>query len=52
MACVASAYTGRTSYETHLAQLVAEYMGVKPKNICARMNCCAQVKQDNVALDG
>jgi acetyl-CoA C-acetyltransferase len=34
---VASAYTERTSYQTHLAPLVAEYVGVKPKNICARV---------------
>lgn len=34
---VASAYTERTSYQTHLAPLVAEHVGVKPKNICARV---------------
>jgi acetyl-CoA C-acetyltransferase len=34
---VASAYTERTSYQTHLAPLVAEYVGVKPRNICARV---------------
>jgi acetyl-CoA C-acetyltransferase len=34
---VASAYTERTSYQTHLAPLVAECVGVKPKNICARV---------------
>jgi len=34
---VASAYTERTSYQTHLAPLVAEYVGIKPKNICARV---------------
>ncbi|MEJ2716180.1 MAG: thiolase family protein [Deltaproteobacteria bacterium] len=34
---VASAYTERTSYQTHLAPLVAEYLGIKPKNICARV---------------
>ncbi|HMK36895.1 MAG TPA: thiolase family protein [Desulfomonilaceae bacterium] len=34
---VASAYTERTSYQTHLAPLVAEYAGIKPKNICARV---------------
>lgn len=34
---VASAYTERTSYQTHLAPLVAEYVGVKPKNLCARV---------------
>ncbi|MHB8202326.1 MAG: thiolase family protein [Desulfomonilaceae bacterium] len=34
---VASAYTERTSYQTHLAPLVAEYVGIQPKNICARV---------------
>ena len=34
---VASAYTERTSYQTHLAPMVAEYAGIKPKNICARV---------------
>lgn len=34
---VASAYTERTSYQTHLAPLVAEYAGIKPKSICARV---------------
>ncbi len=34
---VASAYTERCSYQTHLAPLVAEYAGIKPKNICARV---------------
>jgi len=34
---VASAYTERVSYQTHLAPLVAEYAGIKPKNICARV---------------
>ncbi|MDD3473024.1 MAG: thiolase family protein [Syntrophaceae bacterium] len=34
---VASAYTERTSYQTHLAPLVAEYAGIKPRNICARV---------------
>jgi acetyl-CoA C-acetyltransferase len=34
---VASAYTERTSYQTHLGPLVAECLGIKPKNICARV---------------
>lgn len=34
---VASAYTERTSYQTHLAPLVAEYVGIKPTSICARV---------------
>ncbi len=34
---VASAYTERTSYQTHLAPLVAEYVGIKPRSICARV---------------
>lgn len=34
---VASAYTERTSYQTHLAPLVAEYVGIKPKSVCARV---------------
>ena len=34
---VASAYTERTSYQTHLAPMVAEYLGIVPRNICARV---------------
>ncbi|MBC7345988.1 MAG: thiolase family protein [Clostridia bacterium] len=34
---VASAYTERCSFQTHLAPLVAEYLGIKPKSICARV---------------
>jgi acetyl-CoA C-acetyltransferase len=34
---VASAYTERTSYQTHLAPLVAEHIGIKPRSICARV---------------
>jgi acetyl-CoA C-acetyltransferase len=34
---VASAYTERTSYQTHLAPLVAEFIGIKPRSICARV---------------
>lgn len=34
---VASAYTERTSYQTHLAPMVAEYLGIKPKSVCARV---------------
>ena len=34
---VASAFTERSNFQTHLAPLVAEYLGIKPKNICARV---------------
>lgn len=34
---VASAYTERTAFQTHLAPLVAEHLGIRPKNICARV---------------
>lgn len=34
---VGSAYTERCSFQTHLAPLIAEHMGIKPKNICARV---------------
>ena len=34
---VASAYTERCSFQTHLAPLVAEYLGIKPKSVCARV---------------
>jgi acetyl-CoA C-acetyltransferase len=34
---VASAYTERCSVQTHLAPLVAEYLGIKPTKICARV---------------
>lgn len=34
---VASAYTERCAFQTHLAPLVAEYLGIKPRSICARV---------------
>ncbi|AGL00070.1 thiolase family protein [Desulfoscipio gibsoniae] len=34
---VGSAFTERCSFQTHLAPLVAEHLGIKPKNICARV---------------
>ncbi|NLJ57010.1 MAG: thiolase family protein [Firmicutes bacterium] len=34
---VASSFTERISFQTHLAPVVAEYLGIKPKNICARV---------------
>lgn len=34
---VGSAYTERCSFQTHLAPVVAEYLGIKPKSICARV---------------
>ncbi len=34
---VSSAYTERCSFQTHLAPLVAEYLGIKPTSICARV---------------
>ncbi|NMB35162.1 MAG: thiolase family protein [Firmicutes bacterium] len=34
---VASAYTERCSFQTHLAPVIAEYLGIKPQNICARV---------------
>jgi len=34
---VASAYTERCSFQTHLAPLVAEYLGIKPRSVCARV---------------
>ena len=34
---VASAYPERRSFQTHLAPLVAEYLGIKPRSICARV---------------
>jgi acetyl-CoA C-acetyltransferase len=34
---VASAYTERCSFQTHLAPLVAEYLGIKPQSICCRV---------------
>jgi acetyl-CoA C-acetyltransferase len=33
----ASAYTERCSFQTHLAPLVAEYLGIKPRSICVRV---------------
>ncbi len=33
---VASAFTERRSFQTHLAPLIAEYLGIKPVSICAR----------------
>jgi acetyl-CoA C-acetyltransferase len=34
---VASAYPERRNFQTHLAPLVAEYLGIKPKSICVRV---------------
>ncbi len=34
---VASAYTERSAFQTHLAPVVAEYLGIKPKTVCARV---------------
>jgi acetyl-CoA C-acetyltransferase len=34
---VASAYTERCSFQTHLAPQVAENLGIKPRSICARV---------------
>ncbi|MEW6424145.1 MAG: thiolase family protein [Bacillota bacterium] len=34
---VGSAYTERCSFQTHLAPLVAEHLGIKPRSICARV---------------
>jgi len=34
---VASAYTERCSFQTHLAPLVAEYLGIRPRSVCARV---------------
>jgi acetyl-CoA C-acetyltransferase len=34
---VASAYTERTAFQTHLAPVVAEYLGIKTRTICARV---------------
>jgi acetyl-CoA C-acetyltransferase len=34
---VGSAFTERSNFQTHLAPLVAEYLGIKPKNICCRV---------------
>ena len=34
---VASAYTERSVFQTHLAPLVAEYLGIQPRSICARV---------------
>ena len=34
---VASAYTERCSFQTHLAPLVAENLGIKPRSICVRV---------------
>ena len=34
---VASAYTERCSFQTHLAPMVAEYLGIKTRSVCARV---------------
>lgn len=40
---VASAYPERRWFQTHLAPLVAEHLGIKPRSICARVEllCCS-----------
>lgn len=34
---VSSAYTERCSFQTHLAPLVAEHVGIKPRSVCMRV---------------
>lgn len=34
---VSSAYTERCSFQTHLAPLVAEHLGIKPRSVCMRV---------------
>ena len=34
---VASAFTERSNFQTHLAPLVAEHLGIKPKTVCVRV---------------
>ncbi|MCR4420113.1 MAG: thiolase family protein [Clostridia bacterium] len=34
---VASAFTERCSFQTHLAPLVAEQLGIRPRSVCARV---------------
>ncbi len=47
---VGSAYTERCSFQTHLAPLVAEYLGIKPKNICARVELLCATGSSGIIL--
>lgn len=47
---VGSAYTERCSFQTHLAPLVAEYLGIQPKNICARVELLCATGSSSIIL--
>ncbi|MFZ5649258.1 MAG: thiolase family protein [Bacillota bacterium] len=47
---VGSAYTERCSFQTHLAPMVAEYLGIKPKNLCARVELLCATGSSGIIL--
>lgn len=47
---VGSAYTERCSFQTHLAPLVAECLGIKPKNLCVRVELLCATGSSGIIL--
>ncbi|MFZ5632473.1 MAG: thiolase family protein [Bacillota bacterium] len=47
---VGSAYTERCSFQTHLAPMVAEHLGIKPKNLCARVELLCATGSSGIIL--
>lgn len=47
---VGSAYTERCSFQTHLAPLVAEYLGIQPKNLCVRVELLCATGSSGIIL--
>jgi len=47
---VGSAYTERCSFQTHLAPQVAENLGIKPKNICCRVELLCATGSSGIIL--
>ncbi len=47
---VGSAYTERCSFQTHLAPMVAEYLGIKPKNLCMRVELLCATGSSGIIL--
>ncbi len=47
---VGSAYTERCSFQTHLAPLVAEHLGIQPRNICLRVELLCATGSSGIML--
>ncbi|MHB8917663.1 MAG: thiolase C-terminal domain-containing protein [Desulfocucumaceae bacterium] len=47
---VGSAFTERCSFQTHLAPLMAEHLGIKPKNLCVRVELLCGTGSSGIIL--